>query len=92
MEDQRSSDEINNKIVEIEKDLHSKIECQRIVQESFSDISREILVLRKNIADKLIEKRDLEKVLDTGNYNIRKLTLELKIETNNFWSKKNGGQ
>lgn len=89
--DNRSSDEINNHIVELEKDLQGKLKSQHIIQEQYSDVSREILVLKNTISTKEIEKKDLLKILNKSKFNVKQIELDLSIEKKNYWSNKNGG-
>jgi len=88
----RPSDEINSRIVELEKQLQAELQSLNIVQNQYSDVAREILVLKGQINSKEIEKKDLLKIMQKAKFNITQTELEIKIETKNFWSTKNSGQ
>lgn len=90
--DNRSSNEIDENIVELEKDLKHKLDSHQIISEQYSDICREILVLKNQISSKEIEKKDLLKVLNKSKHNIKQVELDLSIEKKNFWSTRNSGQ
>lgn len=87
--DNRSSDEVNNRIVELEKELQKLLEAKHIISEQYSDIKKEILLLKNQISNWELQRADFLKILNKSKFNIEKLELELSIEKKNYWTIKN---
>lgn len=83
-----SSDDISNKMVELEKKLKSFLDNLQIVQDQYSDISREILVLKNQINSKEIERKDLAKIMNKSKMNIKQVELDLSILKKKYWTSK----
>jgi hypothetical protein len=74
-------EEIANIIVEKQNSLKAEINCKEIVELEESALSREIL--EKRIAQKLLQ----DSILKVSN-NIKRLHIEIRQLTNEFWEKK----
>ena len=77
-----------NEIDEIEKELKSMDEKLAIIQDQYSDVKREIQVLKREISDKEIAKTDLLKILTTCKHNIKQKELELSMKNREYWRNK----
>ena len=88
--EQMTEDELNNEMVEIEKDIKQKKVVMQVVKDEYNIKRREILVLQRDIKDKEILKGDLGKSIDTQKFNIEIREHELSIATKLFWQKRRG--
>lgn len=82
--DNMTASEIDEEIVELEKELKRSISAhERVEQEKLS--------LQKDILNLQVRKKDLEMSLSKSLTNIRQLNISLRIARSKFWSVKNGG-
>lgn len=79
-----SATQIDQKKVEIEKEL-------QMAQEKASIIEQEELEISKQIINLQVRKKDLQIALSKARQIVRTLTLDIRILTSAFWMAKNGG-
>lgn len=82
--DNLSAYQIDEKIVEAEKELKELINQNQIVEQEKLNLQREILELQ-------VKKKNLEISLSKSTTNIRQLTITLKILRSKFWAAKDQG-
>ena len=73
-----SSDEIDNKKVEAEKELQTANAHLGIVIEEKNRIDRQMI-------DLMAKKKDLQIVIDKARFNVKRLESDIRIMTNAFW-------
>ncbi len=79
-----TASEIDEKIVELEKELRQAIVAHETVEQSKLLLQREILTIQ-------VKKKDFEMSLSKSATNIRQLNVTLRIARSKFWSAKNSG-
>jgi peptidoglycan hydrolase CwlO-like protein len=84
MNNNTSSEDISNIIVEKEKELAKAINDQATVEQA-------LLTLSKQILDLQFKRKDLQIALSKANQNVRLLNGELRVLRNQFFSARNSG-
>ena len=80
----KTASEIDENIVELEKELKEAIVNHEVVEQSKLELQRDILTIQ-------VKKKDLEMILSKSSMNIRQLSITLRIARSKFWSAKNSG-
>lgn len=79
-----SSLDIENQIVDAEKQLKAYLQAHATVEQ-------EKLMIQRSILELQLKKKDIEISLDKSRHSIKQLELDIKLLTKKFWSEKNSG-
>lgn len=90
--DNRSSDEIDRFIVELEKELQQGNDAYSSVMESYNAIRRVILEKKAEMSALEIQRHGAKGITDKARENIKRLESEIRINKQQFWQAKHGGR
>jgi len=89
--DNRSSDEIDTHMVEIEKELQVAQKEKWEVQDKYNKLRRDEIELQVKIVTVRKQKQDLKIILDKANCMIKEMESEMRIEKSLYWNKRHAG-